>query len=108
MRPTPARPRPPSAQGVRASAMQALNAIAVLARAETATDYISMGADPDLAVATKIAIQEMIDFLAATKKMDKHQAYQLTSLAGEVAITITSSGKPSAVVTKILMNSDAT
>ena len=29
----------------------------------------------------------MVDFLAATKKMDKHQAYQLTSLAGDVAIT---------------------
>ena len=29
----------------------------------------------------------MIDFLAANKKMDKHQAYQLTSLAGDVAIT---------------------
>jgi hypothetical protein len=34
-----------------------------------------------------VAIQEMVDFLAATKKMDKHQAYQLTSLAGDVAIT---------------------
>jgi acetamidase/formamidase len=29
----------------------------------------------------------MIDFLAATKQMDRHQAYQLTSLAGDVAIT---------------------
>ena len=29
----------------------------------------------------------MVDFLASTKKMDKHQAYQLTSLAGDVAIT---------------------
>ena len=46
-------------------------------RAETATDYISMAADPDLTVATKIAIQEMVDFLAATKKLTKHQAYQL-------------------------------
>ena len=33
-------------------------------RAETPTDYISMGADPDLTVATRIAIQEMVDFLA--------------------------------------------
>jgi len=56
-------------------------------RAETATDYISMGADPDLAVATKIAIQEMVDFLAATKKLTKHQAYQVVSLAGNVAVT---------------------
>ena len=56
-------------------------------RAETATDYISMGADPDLTVATKIAIQEMVDFLAATKKLTKHQAYQVVSLAGNVAVT---------------------
>jgi acetamidase/formamidase len=56
-------------------------------RAETATDYITMGADPDLTVATKTAIQEMVDFLAATKKLTKHQAYQVMSLAGNVAVT---------------------
>ena len=56
-------------------------------RAETATDYISMAADPDLTVATKIAIQEMIDFLAETKKLTKHQAYQVVSIAGHVAMT---------------------
>ena len=56
-------------------------------RAETPTHYISMAADKDLTVATKTAIQEMIDFLAATKKLTKHQAYQLTSVAGDVAIT---------------------
>ena len=56
-------------------------------RAETATDFITMAADPDLMVATKTAIQEMIDFLAATKGLSKHQAYQLTSIAGHVAAT---------------------
>lgn len=56
-------------------------------RAETSTDYISMGTDEDLAKATKIAIQEMIDFLAATRGLDKHTAYQLTSIAGNVVIT---------------------
>jgi len=56
-------------------------------RAETSTHFISMGTDVDLTKATRIAIQEMVDFLAATKKMDKHQAYQLTSMAGDVAIT---------------------
>ena len=56
-------------------------------RAETDLYYISMGTDVDLRIATRIAIQEMVDFLAANKKMDKHQAYQLTSLAGDVAIT---------------------
>lgn len=56
-------------------------------RAETPTHYISMGSDPDLAVATRIAIQEMIDFLVRTRKLTKHQAYQLVSVAGDVAVT---------------------
>jgi len=56
-------------------------------RAETATDYISMATDPDLVVATKEAIQEMVDFLVAEKKLTRHQAYQLVSIAGNVAIT---------------------
>jgi acetamidase/formamidase len=56
-------------------------------RAETSTDYIAMATDPDLVVATKAAIQEMIDFLVATKGLTKHQAYQLTSIAGNVAVT---------------------
>lgn len=56
-------------------------------RAETATDFISMATDPDLAVATKGAIQEMIDFLVAEKHLTRHQAYQLVSMAGHVAVT---------------------
>jgi acetamidase/formamidase len=56
-------------------------------RAETATDFISMATDPDLAVATKAAIQEMVDFLVAEKKLTRHQAYQLVSIAGHVVIT---------------------
>ena len=56
-------------------------------RAETATDYISMASDPDLEVATTIAVQEMVDFLAATKNLTKHEAYQLVSIAGNIAIT---------------------
>jgi acetamidase/formamidase len=56
-------------------------------RAETATDYISMAADPDLKVATSTAIQEMVDFLAATRGLSKHEAYQLVSIAGHVAVT---------------------
>jgi len=56
-------------------------------RAETATDYISMGFDEDLRKATTIAIQEMVDFLADTKHLTKHQAYQVVSIAGNVAVT---------------------
>jgi acetamidase/formamidase len=56
-------------------------------RAETATDYISMASDPDLKIATATAIQEMIDFVVSTKGLTKHQAYQLVSIAGHVAVT---------------------
>jgi len=56
-------------------------------RAETPTDFISMATDPDLAVATKVAIQEMIDFLVVEKSLTRHQAYQLVSIAGNVAAT---------------------
>jgi acetamidase/formamidase len=56
-------------------------------RAETETDYISMATDADLKVATTLAIQEMIDFLIAGKGMSRHEAYQLVSVAGNVAIT---------------------
>ncbi|HEY2685633.1 MAG TPA: acetamidase/formamidase family protein [Steroidobacteraceae bacterium] len=56
-------------------------------RAETKTDYISMATDPDLAIATKGAIQEMVDFLVRDKGLTQHQAYQLVSIAGNVAVT---------------------
>jgi acetamidase/formamidase len=56
-------------------------------RAETETDFIAMATDPDLTIATKTAIQEMVDFLAANKGLTKHQAYQLVSIAGHVSMT---------------------
>jgi len=56
-------------------------------RAETATDYIAMATDPDLTEATTLAIQEMVNFLASEKGLTTHQAYQLVSIAGHVAIT---------------------
>src|SRR5436309_947896 len=42
-------------------------------RAETPTHFMSMAADKDLTVSTKAAIQEMIDFLASTKGLTKHE-----------------------------------
>ncbi|MCX6544663.1 MAG: acetamidase/formamidase family protein [Acidobacteria bacterium] len=56
-------------------------------RAETPTDYIAMATDPDLKVATSAAIQEMVNYLVDAKGLTAHQAYQLTSIAGNVAIT---------------------
>ena len=56
-------------------------------RAETPTDYISMATDPDLTVATRGAIQEMVDFLVSARRLTRHEAYQLVSIAGNVAVT---------------------
>ena len=56
-------------------------------RAETSTDYISMATDPDLGRAVTMAIQEMVEFLSATRKLTTHEAYQLVSIAGNVAVT---------------------
>jgi acetamidase/formamidase len=62
-------------------------------RAETPEAFIAMGTDEDLTNATKIAIQEMIDFLVAEKRLDRMTAYQLTSVAGDVHITQLVDGK---------------
>src|SRR5579864_1947251 len=56
-------------------------------RAETPTDYIAMATDPDLTVATKTAIQEMASYLSEIKHLTPKEAYQLTSVAGNVVIT---------------------
>jgi acetamidase/formamidase len=62
-------------------------------RAETKTDYITMGMDEDLTKATKIAVQEAVDFIAEFQGLDKREAYQLASIAANVAITQLVDGK---------------
>jgi acetamidase/formamidase len=56
-------------------------------RAETPTHYISMGLDKDLTEATRIAVREAIDFLAAEKGLDRDDAYMLASVAVDFRIT---------------------
>jgi len=56
-------------------------------RAETPTHYITMGLDPDLTEATKIAVRETLDFLVTEKKMTREDAYMFTSIAIDFAIT---------------------
>src|SRR5262249_20333136 len=56
-------------------------------RAETATHFISMGFDDDLSEATRIAVRQMIDFLVDQKHLSRDDAYMLTSVAGDVAIS---------------------
>jgi acetamidase/formamidase len=56
-------------------------------RAETPTAFMTMGIDKDLTVATKIAVREMIDFLATEKKLSREDAYMLASVAADVSVT---------------------
>jgi acetamidase/formamidase len=56
-------------------------------RAETPTHYIAMGLDPDLDEAAKLATRELVDFLVATKKMSRDEAYMLCSLAADLHVT---------------------
>ena len=56
-------------------------------RAETPTHWITMGIDDDLTEATRIATREMIDFLATEKHLSREDAYMLTSVAADLAVT---------------------
>jgi len=58
-------------------------------RAETPTHYISMGLDEDLDQAAKLAVREMVDFLAAERHMTRDDAYMLCSLAADLHVTQT-------------------
>jgi len=55
-------------------------------RVETATDYLTTGLDVDLNVATRIALQEAVDFLQDEKGMSPADAYALSSLAVDLGI----------------------
>jgi acetamidase/formamidase len=56
-------------------------------RAETPTHWITMGTDTSLTRATKVAVQEMVDFIAESRGMTKTAAYQLASIAADLRIT---------------------
>ena len=56
-------------------------------RAETPTHYISMGLDPDLDEAARMATREMVDFLVQEKGMDRGDAYILCSVALDLRVT---------------------
>ena len=55
--------------------------------AETPTDFITMGMNPDLTEATKIAVREMIDFLVREKHLNRDDAYMLASVAADLHVT---------------------
>jgi len=56
-------------------------------RAETPTQFITMGLHEDLTEATKMAVREMIDFLMAEKHMTRDEAYMLASIAADLHVT---------------------
>ena len=55
-------------------------------RVETATDYLTTGLSQDLNEATRIALQEAVDFLLAEKGLNLADAYALSSLAVDLGI----------------------
>jgi acetamidase/formamidase len=56
-------------------------------RAETPTHYMTMGLDPDLNEASRIATSEMVEFLSAEKHLSRDDAYMLCSLAADLHVT---------------------
>lgn len=56
-------------------------------RGETPTHYITMGLHTDLDEATKLAVKEMIDFLATEKSVPRDEAYILCSIAVDLRVT---------------------
>ncbi|MBI4639703.1 MAG: acetamidase/formamidase family protein [Candidatus Tectomicrobia bacterium] len=58
-----------------------------LPRAETSTHHITMGFDPDLDQAAKIALREMLHFLHTTFGLSLDDAYTLASLAVDLHVT---------------------
>jgi len=56
-------------------------------RAETPTHLIAMGMDPDLTRATRIAVQEAVDLVAARRGWSKMEAYRFVSIACDLRIT---------------------
>jgi acetamidase/formamidase len=56
-------------------------------RAETPTQFITMGLNTDLTEAAKMAVREMIDFLVQQKHLSRDDAYMLASVAANLEIT---------------------
>lgn len=59
------------------------------ARIETATHVITLGLDPDLDEAARLAVREMVDYLVAEKKLTRDEAYVLCSAAVDLRVSQT-------------------
>jgi acetamidase/formamidase len=56
-------------------------------RAETPTHYMTMGLDPDLDEAVRLATREMVEYLSTEKGLPRDEAYLLCSLAADLRVT---------------------
>jgi len=56
-------------------------------RAETPTEFITMGMNQDLNEATKQAVRQMIEFLVDEKHLTRDDAYMLASVSADLHIT---------------------
>lgn len=56
-------------------------------RAETPTHFITMGFDPDINKAMRIAVEEAVDLLAERGALSRADAYMLASVAADLRIT---------------------
>lgn len=64
-----------------------------LPRAESPTHLISMGFDPSLDQALKIALREMLDMVLERTGMSRAEAYQLCSFVADFAVTQSVNGE---------------
>ena len=58
-----------------------------LPRAETPTEYMTMGFHEDLDEAVKIATREMLDWIVEMKGIPRDEAYLLASVAMDLRVT---------------------
>ena len=56
-------------------------------QAETSTHFITMGLDPDINKAIRIAAEETVDYLATVKGLSREDAYMLMSVAIDLRLT---------------------
>ena len=56
-------------------------------RAETPTHYMTMGLDPDLDEAARLATREMVDYLISEKRLSPDDAYLLCTLSADLRVT---------------------
>jgi acetamidase/formamidase len=56
-------------------------------RGETPQHWISMGMDSTLTIATRIAIEEMVELIMEKSRLGRMESYQLASIAADLRIT---------------------